>query len=320
MKRVTLGALGLMLAIGTAAAQERMTDEERRAAETRLEQLRQELRELEQKLGRTGGLFRMIPEVQATPWAYTIALGRPRLGVTVNTDADPATDSIGAAIQSVTPDGPAAQAGLQSGDIVMRFNNETLARRGDSQTSPGDRLIELARELDEGDTVRVQYRRGRDTRNATIVARKLDDEPFAYTLRVPELRARAENLAERMRDQARTYDEMRLLVEPGGFTGVFGRQWSDMELTTLDADLGAYFGTTEGLLVVRAPRESFLALKSGDVILRIGGRVPTSPSHAVRILRSYEPGDEIQVDVMRNKSRTEVRGTVPERERERENF
>src|SRR3970040_279613 len=94
-----------------------------------------------------------------------------------------------------------------------------------------------------------------------------------------------------------------------------GTRWSDMELTTLDADLGAYFGTTEGLLVVRAPKDSLLSLKSGDVILRIGGRLPTSPSHAVRILRSYEPGDEIRVEIMRNRRRTEVTATVPERER-----
>ncbi|HET7039081.1 MAG TPA: PDZ domain-containing protein, partial [Gemmatimonadales bacterium] len=96
-----------------------------------------------------------------------------------------------------------------------------------------------------------------------------------------------------------------------------GQRWADMELTTIDADLGSYFGTTEGLLVVRAPKDSFLNLKSGDVILRIGGRVPTSPSHAVRILRSYEPGDEVVVQIMRNKQRTEVKGTVPEKE---ENF
>jgi S1-C subfamily serine protease len=313
MKRVMLGALGLMLAVGTASAQ-RLTDQERREAETKLEQLRQETRELERRLGREGGLFRMIPDAGTAPWAYTIALGRPRIGVTVNTDASPATDSVGAEIQAVTPDGPAAQAGLQAGDIVIRFNDEILARRGDRETSPGDRLIELARALEEGDTVQLRYRRGRETRNAAVVARKLDDQPFAYTFTMPEVQGRMD-LANRLREQAVVGG---VRVEPGNLWVGFGGGWGDMELTTLDADLGAYFGTTEGLLVVRAPKESFLTLKSGDVILRIGGRVPSSPSHAVRILRSYEPGDEVRVEVMRNKARTEVTGTVPERERERE--
>jgi S1-C subfamily serine protease len=316
MKRMMLSALGLMLAIGTASAQQRLTDQERRETETKLEALRQEMRELERKLGREpGGFFRMIPEVQAAPWAYSIALGRPRIGVTVNTDASPATDSVGAEIQAVTPDGPAAQAGIQAGDIVVRFNNEALARRGEDAASPGDRLIELARELEEGDTARVQYRRGRETKNAVIVARKLDDQTYAYTLRMSDSALlRANELTQRLREMPRLQGQVR--VQPDFWVG-FGGGWSDMELTTLDADLGAYFGTTEGLLVVRAPKDSFLTLKSGDVILRIGGRVPTNPSHAVRILRSYEPGDEVSVQIMRNKQRTEVKGTVPEKD---ENF
>jgi S1-C subfamily serine protease len=313
MKRMVLGALALMLAVGTAGAQQ-LTDQERRELETKLESLRREMREIEQRLGRTG-LFRMLPDGGA--WAYSINVGRPRLGVTVRTEPDFASDSLGAVLQAVTPGGPADQAGLQSGDIVVRFNDESLARRGDSRSNPGNRLIELARELDEGDTVRVQYRRGRETRNATIVARKLDDQPFAYTLRLRDstIGERSRELAERARDQAMTLELMQ--VEPRGFVqfGQFGQRWSDMELTTVDTDLGAYFGTTEGLLVVRAPKDSLLALKSGDVILRIGGRVPTSPSHVVRILRSYEPGDEIRVEIMRNRRRTEVTATVPQRER-----
>jgi C-terminal processing protease CtpA/Prc len=320
MKRALIGALGLLLAASPAGAQ-RLTDQERRELETKLEQLRREMRDVERQLGRPGGVLFRTPDMQQATWAYSLFMGRPRIGVTVNTENDAATDSIGAAIEAVTPDGPAAKAGLQGGDIIVRFNNESLGRRGDSETSPGDRLIELAQELEEGDTVRVQYRRGRETRNATIVARKLDDQPFAYTFRRDSL-LRGElvgDLAERMRDQARVYEGLRMRVEPGTTFLFAGQRWSDMELTTIDAELGSYFGTTEGLLVVKAPKDSFLSLKGGDVILRIGGRVPTSPSHAVRILRSYEPGDEVVVQIMRNKNRTEVRGTVPEREREERN-
>jgi S1-C subfamily serine protease len=177
----------------------------------------------------------------------------------------------------------------------------------------------LARELDDGDTVRVQYRRGRETKNATIVARKLDDQAFAYTFRVPDsAMARAQDAMTRAQELTGRLRAMPEFSGPRFDSQVwvgFGQRWSDMELTTLDADLGAYFGTTEGLLVVRAPKDSLLALKSGDVILRIGGRVPTSPSHVVRILRSYEPGDEIRVEIMRNRRRTEVTATVPQRER-----
>ena len=66
---------------------------------------------------------------------------------------------------------------------------------------------------------------------------------------------------------------------------------------------------------MRAPREDLLGLKSGDVILRIGGRKPSSPSHAARILRSYDPGDELRIDIMRHKRRETVTAIVPERDR-----
>jgi S1-C subfamily serine protease len=85
-----------------------------------------------------------------------------------------------------------------------------------------------------------------------------------------------------------------------------------VELVTLDEDLGAYFGTSEGLLVVRAPGDSDLGLRSGDVILSIDGRAPTSPSHALRILRSYDQGESVSMQIMRNKSRTTVDFMVPE--------
>ncbi len=310
MKRLLLGALALVVATTAASAQD-MTDRERRELEQKLQQLRQEMRELERKLGRDRLRVFVQPERLEGPMAFTFATDRPRLGVIVQTERNPATDSIGAVLQAVTPETPAAEAGLQAGDIVMRFKGETLVQRDARGRSPGDRLIDLARDLKEGDTVRVQYRRGSETRTATVVPRKLDS--FAYAYRFEQADSALEGvraLTDRLRLEA---PRMRMELEP--LLQGFRDRWADMELTTLDAELGNYFGTTEGLLVVRAPKDSLLGLKSGDVLLRIGGRVPTSPSHAVRILRSYEPNDQIRLEVMRNKRRTELTATVPARER-----
>lgn len=305
MKRVWLAVVGALMVAGPAQAQ-RPTEQERRELEARLEQLRQEMQDLERQLGRE----RIRGLLTETPMAFAIGFGRPRLGVIVQTERNAATDSVGALLQAVTPDGPAAQAGLQANDVIVRFNGQALAGTvGDA--TPGDRLIELARELKEGDTVRVQYRRDGATRTAAIVPRKMDDNTFAYRLRSPDSSmVLLRELTDRMREPL----AIQRRIDPQVWVG-FGSRWSDMELTTLDADLGAYFGTTEGLLVVRAPKDSLLGLKSGDVILRIGGRVPSSPSHAVRILRSYEPGDQVRIELMRSRRRTEVTATVPERER-----
>ena len=311
MKRLMLSVLGLLVLAGTAGAQQ-VTQQQRRELEQRLRQLQQEMQDIQRKLGQEPSRFRMVLPPEAM--AFTLAGGdRPRLGVVLSNRADPAVDSIGAALQAVTPDGPADDAGLRAGDIIVKFNDERLGASGSTRT-PGDRRLELARNVKEGASVRVQYRRGKETKNAVSVPRKLNDLGYAYSFTLPDsAMKRAEIEIQRAREPL-----LRLRQE-GPFGGVltvgFGDRWSDMELTTLDADLGSYFGTTEGLLVVRAPKDSLLGLKSGDVILRIGGRVPTSPSHATRIFRSYEPGDEIRIDIMRNKKKTGITASVAERER-----
>jgi C-terminal processing protease CtpA/Prc len=312
MKRWMLGALGLLVMTGTAGGQQ-VTDQQRRELEQRLRQLEQEMRDIQHKLGQEQLRYRMVMPPEAM--AFTLTAGdRPRLGVILQTERNPATDSIGVVLQAVTPDGPADDAGLRAGDIIVRFNNERLAATSGDR-APGDRLLELARQAKEGDSVRVQYRRGKETKSAVIVPRKLSDFGYAYSFNLPDstLTGSYRIALDRLREPLLKVQEGPLFGR--AFTVGFGDRWVDMELTSVDADLGSYFGTTEGLLVVRAPKDSLLGLKSGDVILRIGGRVPTSPSHAVRILRSYEPGDEIRIEIMRQKRKTEVMATVPEGER-----
>lgn len=319
MRRLIIGVVALLVMSSGAMAQERkLTDAERRELEQKLEQVRKgmqaqqrEMRELERQLGRARGQMVFVSPRTEAPLAYAIAMGRPRLGVIVKTDRDIATDSIGAVLEGVTPDGPAAKAGLKAGDIVVTFDGKALSAKAGSA---GERLIDLARELELGDTVRVAVRRGKDAKTVVIVPETLDDLSYAYSFQVRT--DSAMKAAQRAMERAMVVEpRLEMLREGNAWTIRVGQRWSDMELTTLDADLGAYFGVTEGLLVVRAPKDELLGIKSGDVILRIGGRVPTSPSHVTRIFRSYDPGDEIRIEIMRNKRPQEVKAIVPQPER-----
>jgi C-terminal processing protease CtpA/Prc len=243
--------------------------------------------------------------------------GRPRIGVLVQMDRDEETDRLGAMLTAVTPGGPAEEAGLEAGDIITEANGASLASGGRRYESPGERFIEIVRELEEGDDLSVTYQRDGESRAATLSPRVMDsDDAFAFAFGdsllgewEPRFRFRPEIMVEPRIE--------RLLVEPSEMIAriEMPHRWLNVELVTLDEDLGAYFGTTEGLLVVRAPGDADLNLRSGDVILQIDGRVPTSPSHALRILRSYEGGETVSMQIMRNKSRTTVEFTVPENDR-----
>ena len=257
--------------------------------------------------------------------SFSYMTQRGRIGVVVNTAADAEKDKIGARVEAVTPGSPAADAGLKADDIITKFGGTALGglRAGEGDESgPGMKLLELARALDPGDTVQVEFRRGSETKRATLVAEDLGgDMSLRRTPRAWE--------GEFPRMEMFGPGGMQFGPDGEGFSFVFGQPWAGLNLVTLDTDLGSYFGTTEGVLVVKAPADSGLPLKSGDVILAIDGRKPTSPQHAIRILRSYDSGEQVKLDVMRQKRRSTVTWTVPEeqdhfrmrpRERVREEF
>jgi S1-C subfamily serine protease len=85
-----------------------------------------------------------------------------------------------------------------------------------------------------------------------------------------------------------------------------------MELVSLTEGLGKYFGTDKGLLVVRAPENENFKLEDGDVIQRIDGREPTSVSHAMRILGSYQTGEKFDIEIMRDRKRQTISVEMPD--------
>lgn len=304
MRRVALIIVALLTgaAMQPAVAQEdrdrrlRELEQQLRESEQQMRQLREQMNELR---GTDRGLrWRMF---ESEPFV-SVFTNRARLGVTVRTFAEDDDDRTGALIESVQDDSPADEAGLEPGDVVTHWNGESLteARSSNDRWSAGSRLVDLARELEEGDSVVLRYQRDGRERTATVVARVL--EPSFVFGDEPMIAPRVEVLP-----------PSRLRIEPDDFISIFIRgRWNDLELVTIDDDLGSYFGTTEGLLVVKATEESPLDLKSGDVILTIGGRAPSSPTHALRILRNYESGETVTVELLRKQRRMTVSGEIPE--------
>jgi len=297
---------------------EAQTQEARRQLEEAMVALRAAQRELGEDLrfnvmtrSRPGGVS-VYSYGNEMPQIALFGDDRPRIGVLVQTDRDEETDPVGARLTAVTPGSPAEEAGLEAGDIITEANGTSLASSGRRYENPGERFIDIVREVEEGGELRVSYQRGGETHTATLSPRVMESDGFAYAF--------GDSMVDVWEPRIRFSPEMmveprvqRLLVEPSEMIATLEmpHRWFNVELVTLDEDLGAYFGTTEGLLVVRAPGDAELNLRSGDVILQINGRVPTSPSHALRILRSYEAEETVSMQIMRDRNRQTIEFTVP---------
>jgi PDZ domain-containing secreted protein len=250
---------------------------------------------------------RRTPRAENRAFSFAFSDNRGRIGVVVNTARNSETDKYGAKIDAVTPGGPAEKAGIKAGDIITKFNGTSLAgvsAEDVDDSGPGMRLVELAHQLEPGDTVRVEYRRGTDAKSSTLVAEDLSG--YAWSGAMPRVAIPSP------RFEMGELGPLSLLGEGNSFAFCFGDSWCDLDLVTLNPDLGEYFGTREGILVVKAPADSALPLKGGDVILAIGGRKPTSPAHAMRILRSYDTGEAVSIEIMRHERRQTVSWTVPD--------
>ena len=199
---------------------------------------------------------------------------------------EPAADGTGARVREVSPGGPAADAGIRTGDVIVAVNGTTLAG-----ADPTRQLLGILHHVKPDTKVSVRVLRDGKPREFTLTARA-SPGVFATAHGVPDISV--------------ALPELR-----GDF--MFHRPLMDMELATLTPRLGSYFGTDKGVLVVRAPANDALKLEDGDVILTIDGRQPTSGSHATRILGSYQPGEKVTLRILRDHKTLQYETTLPDK-------
>src|SRR5262249_50667781 len=248
-------------------------------ARARLEQAAHEVAELSSQLGGPlMGKFMGVKDEYPSRGVLGVALG-------------PAGGKDGARIQEVSPGGPAQEAGLRVGDVITQINGTDI--KGERTTR---QVVRQMQKIEPESKVNVRVMRDGKSRDFVVNARKSPtflgmNRPFVAPW--PPLPPGAPEVG-------------MTTFGPVMFHGVLGQ----MELATLTPQLGRYFGTDKGVLVVRAPKD--FKLEDGDVILAIDGREPSSGSHATRILASYQPGEKISIKLMRQQKMINVETTLPE--------
>ncbi len=204
----------------------------------------------------------------------------------IGVQLEPATGTAGARVREVSPGGPAAEAGIHVSDVIVAVNGTELKGR-----EPARQVVRIMRDVQPDATVQLRVLRDGKTRELSVTARP-----------GPAVLASVHGLSDLGFGPFPEWHGALMLHGP----------LMDMELATLTPRLGGYFGSDQGVLVVRAPADGALKLEDGDVILAIDGRQPTSGSHATRILSSYQPGEKLTLRIIRQHKTLEVDATLPE--------
>jgi S1-C subfamily serine protease len=278
-------------------------------ARKELEQMREQMREMSRKMA---DLSAKLGDVGPRAYAYRY-IGDPEramIGV-VFSDSDKPR---GLRVDAVTPGGPAEKAGLKHGDVIVSIDGKPLAQGGDGAVSWPLHELKVDQQIKLGLV--------RDGKNSEISVKAERREPYNFAFAfgdndMKELgklgnldamvagKIGSEDYQRRVEVQVERAMERAKLAEKAGERAQhamehfnFSMPWWGLNLASLNADLGGYFGTDHGVLVLSTD-DSLKQLKSGDVLLDVDGSKVERPEDAFRLLRERAPGSDVKVQVMR---------------------
>ncbi|MES2858414.1 MAG: PDZ domain-containing protein [Pseudomonadota bacterium] len=330
-------ALGIAMA-GAALAQSAPTPAQQKeldAARAELDKAAQRVAELSRKYVGADGPMRIETRV----------LRKPVIGVLLAPDA-----SSGVRIAGVTPDSAAAAADLRSGDVITSINGRPLkAGDATARVEEARELLaavdakspvklgyerdgkgrEVALTPKVGDRLMVLPRGSMFDGNVQVFAGKDGEiEVLADRIHLADAARIAEGHAHTVGGDATRHAEWSAAIAPDVRREIIrlgsdckgddcklpalaeAFRWNGLNLATVDAQLGRYFGTTDGVLVLSTGND-LAGLQAGDVIRKIGGKPVDTPRAAMDALRAQPADSKVAVEYLRDRVVGRAEVSVP---------
>jgi len=232
----------------------------------------------------------------------------------------------GVAVEKVIDGSPAAAAGLQPGDVIVRFNGEDVAS--------SRKLTRLLGEVDPDHTAKIVVVRGGSEREVLVTVGKrpmpkFEQGNFEFNfpkdfkwempqidLNLPDFKYELKNLPDfkNLPDLKNLPDFKNMPGMPDGdfvwqqFGG--GRQIG-IGVSPLTKQLADHFGVEGGALVNSVRENSPAAkagLKAGDIVVEVDGKPVKGDGDIMRAVREKKQG-EVTLVVVRNGARQTVKVT-----------
>lgn len=216
----------------------------------------------------------------------------------------------GVAIERVLDKSPAEAAGLQAGDVIVKFEGEDV--------TSVRKLMRLLNEVAPDHEARLKIVRGGDEREVTVTVGKHPGHEWkegAFATTIPGGRIGKFEMPEmpkmpKMPPMPATPPTPQWKVEgvaPRAFTWVGSSRQIGVGITSLTKQLGEHFGVPDGNgLLITEVRENSPAsragLKAGDIIVEIDGKEISRDHSLLRVLHEKKEGD-VTLTVVRDRNR-----------------
>jgi serine protease Do len=222
----------------------------------------------------------------------------------------------GVYVTSVVEEGPAADAGLREGDVIVRWNGDRIESVAQLQRRMG--------ETPAGRTVSLGVLRDRADREFAIaLGDRADQYGEAHVFTVPRGRvaidrADASEIRQRVVEGLARPRVRSVTPRDGQAMGLFmGRPRLGVSIQSLGDQLAEYFDVDGGALVTAVTEDSpaeAAGIRAGDVITGIGGESVADPGDLLEALSELEAG-AVEVTVMREGQRRSFTVELEEAER-----